>query len=542
MILKVNPDGISNIVAGNKSVAPSEPPSGYTGDGPGPAISLGAITALAVDNHDNLYIAELGRIRKLTTDGLVTTVAGTGNTGYSGDGQAATKAQIYDPSGLAIDSSGNLFITDFGNLRIRKVSNGVITTIAGNGKGPQSDDDGPAAKAQLLDPHGLALDAQGALYFADSATIRKIASDGTISTIAGNGQVGYSGDGGPSALAELDFPRAVAVDGAGNVLVADQGSGRIRRIAPAGTIDSIAGTGPIFLGGSLPAIEDTAYFGDGGPAATAGIGQPSSIAVDSKGDIHVADPANLAVRVLRPSSQTIIISAVDDAASETASPTSPGKIVVIYGTGLGPANLVVNTTSPVLSTTAGGTRVTFNGIPAPVIYSSANQVSAIVPYEISGSIATVVIAYQGQNSDPFTVPLAPAAPSLFTLSGTGAGDAAAINASTGVIVDALHPAHAGDYISFFATGEGQTTPSGIDGAVAAAPAYPKPSLKVSATVGGLSAVVQYAGAAPSEIAGLMQVNVQIPAGVAPGGYVLVVLQVGEFSSAPRSVWIAVAGS
>jgi uncharacterized protein (TIGR03437 family) len=151
----------------------------------------------------------------------------------------------------------------------------------------------------------------------------------------------------------------------------------------------------------------------------------------------------------------------------------------------------------------------------------------------------VAVSHDGQTSAPFTVAVAPSAPSLFTVNGTGAGQAAAINAD-GTINSASNPVQVGNYISLYATGEGQTTPPGVDGKLATPP-LPTPNLPVSVTVGGLPAIVQYKGGGPGEEAGLMQVNVQIPDGVQPGGYVPVVLTVGDASTTPGAVWIAVAG-
>ena len=221
-------------------------------------------------------------------------------------------------------------------------------------------------------------------------------------------------------------------------------------------------------------------------------------------------------------------------------PLSPGKIVVLYGGGLGPASLVQNQpTGGAYSTQAGGTSIAFNGIAAPILYTSANQVAAIVPYGVTGATAQITVTYLGQSSRPFSMVMAAAVPSLFTLNQTGGGATAAINAADGSINTAATPAHPGEYVSLFATGEGQISPSGADGAIATGQLLRTPVERVTATVGGLPAVVQYAGTAPGLVAGLMQVNVRIPDGVPPGGYVPVVIAVGSASSAADAVWIAV---
>jgi uncharacterized protein (TIGR03437 family) len=215
--------------------------------------------------------------------------------------------------------------------------------------------------------------------------------------------------------------------------------------------------------------------------------------------------------------------------AKPAIPVSPGKIVTIYGAGLGPDKLAqFQVSNGRIGPQLAGTSVSFNGTPAPVIYTSATQVAAIVPYEISGSTVQVTITRQGQSTPPFAVPVAASAPTLFTLNQSGAGQAAAINAD-GTANTAANPVKIGGYISLYVTGEGQTSPSGTDGKIASIP-LPHPILPVSVTIDGQPARVTYRGAAPGEVAGVMQVNVQIPSSATPGGYVPVVLQVGNATS------------
>jgi uncharacterized protein (TIGR03437 family) len=186
--------------------------------------------------------------------------------------------------------------------------------------------------------------------------------------------------------------------------------------------------------------------------------------------------------------------------------------------------------------------VLFNGIAGAILYTSGTQVAAIVPYGITDTNAQVMVSYQGTSSPSLTLPVAAAAPAFFTLNQTGAGQAAAVNAADGSVNTAAHPVKIGGYISLFATGEGQTSPTSRDGQMASSGALPQPAQKVSVTVEGNPALVQYAGAAPNQVAGLMQVNVQIPAGVQPGGYVPVVLRVGSASTTAGAIWIAVAAN
>jgi sugar lactone lactonase YvrE len=196
---------------------------------------------VAVDAAGNLFIADQGnsRIRAVSASGVITTVAGNGVGGYSGDGGPATSARLNGPSGVAVDAAGNLFIADTYNLRIREVSvSGVITTVAGNGTQGYSGDGGPATSAQLNRPFRVAVDAAGDLFIADTYNqrVREVSVSGVITTVAGNGTQGYSGDGGPATSAQLYFPQGVAVDAAGNLFIADTGSSRIRKVSVATTL------------------------------------------------------------------------------------------------------------------------------------------------------------------------------------------------------------------------------------------------------------------------------------------------------------------
>jgi trimeric autotransporter adhesin len=226
------------------------------------------------------------------------------------------------------------------------------------------------------------------------------------------------------------------------------------------------------------------------------------------------------------------ISAVTNGASNQAGSIAPGEIVALYGSGLGPAQLTQYhlTSAGLLDTQVAGTQVRFNGILAPIIYASASQVAAIVPYEVSGSSVLVSLTYQGESSAAVSVPLALSAPALFTLNSSGQGPAAALNQDYS-LNSANNPAKVGDIISLYATGEGQTTPTGVDGKVAVDP-LPHPVLPVSVTIGGQPAQVQYAGGAPGEVAGVLQVNAYIPSGIQTGNAVSVVVQVGNAVSPP----------
>jgi uncharacterized protein (TIGR03437 family) len=226
------------------------------------------------------------------------------------------------------------------------------------------------------------------------------------------------------------------------------------------------------------------------------------------------------------------------AASFLGGPVAPGEIVTIFGANLGPAALSTAQLDPTgkLSNSIAGTQVLFDGVPAPIVYSSAGQVSAIVPYAVAGKTSTVVttIYNGGKSSNAIAAPVAGSAPGIFTISG-GKGQAAALN-QDGNFNSSSNPAPAGSVVVLFATGEGQTSPPGIDGQIATS-SFPVPVLPVSVTIGGQAAQVAYGGAAPSEVAGVFQLNVQIPAGTPPGD-VPVTVTVGSAASQP-GVTIAV---
>jgi uncharacterized repeat protein (TIGR01451 family) len=251
------------------------------------SIAISNIYGTAVDGSGNVYVPSFheNRVYKVATNGTVTTVAGNGTSGYSGDGGAATSAQLNEPMGLAIDASGNLYIADYGNSSIRKVSGGVITTVAGNGTSGYSGDGGLATSAELRNPYGVALDSAGNLYIADTYNyrIRKV-SGGVITTVAGNGTIGYSGDNGAATSAELSYPFGVAVDGAGaNLYIGDSNSSRVRRVS-SGIITTFAGNGSF------------GFSGDGGSATSAELSYPYGVAVDASGNVYIADIGNERIR------------------------------------------------------------------------------------------------------------------------------------------------------------------------------------------------------------------------------------------------------
>ncbi len=285
-VRKVTPSGTISTIAGTGS-------AGFSGDGgPGNLAQLNFPANVAVDGAGNLYIADQSnqRIRKVTPSGTISTVVGTGAFGSGGDGGPASLAQLASPSAVFVDTDGNMYIAEGFTNRIRKVgTSGVISTMAGNGILGFSGDGGPATSASFYGPSGMAVDAGGSLYIVDSSNhrIRRVDSSGTINTVAGSTHL--AGDGGPATSALLLYPAAVALDSAGNLLIADTNNNRIRKVTSSGTISTVAGSGT-----------GPGRGGDGSQATSAGLSFPRGIAVDSGGNLYIADSSNRLIRRVTP--------------------------------------------------------------------------------------------------------------------------------------------------------------------------------------------------------------------------------------------------
>jgi hypothetical protein len=281
----VTPEGIITTVVGTDHTDAQD------GDRPAGETNLSNAYGIATDSDDNLYVLSRGhaKIFRVGVDGIARHIAGTGVSGFSGDGGPALKAQINFSNHLVADIAGNLFVADTANHRVRKIStNGVITTVAGTGKSGFSGDGGPAVEAELGAPAAIAIDAIGNVYIAEffNHRIRKITTEGIITTIAGTGTPGYNGDGQLAIESQIGEPTGVAVDRAGYVYISDQVNMRVRVVTPSGVMHTVAGTGNL------------GHTGDGGPAEKAQTSNPDIIAFGPNGNLFIPDHINAVVRKL----------------------------------------------------------------------------------------------------------------------------------------------------------------------------------------------------------------------------------------------------
>ncbi len=344
VIRKVDPSGVITTIAGTGT-------AGYSGDGfAATNATLNRNSGIVFDGAGNLYVADWhnSAVRKISTSGIITTVAGTGTSGFFGDGGAATAALISSPRGLYIDGAGNLLICDMNNHAVRKVNtSGTISTIAGTGGTPGYSGDGGAATAATLDqPVFVTEDATGNLYIACMYAIRKVDAAGIITRVAGTGSAGYNGDGGSATAAAINGAAGLVIDVSGNIYFSDAYNNRIRKVTTSGIINTIYGSPNYYCGDEGPATNAELYFpqaaafdatgnlyiadfgnnclrivrptgdiistfagnvaagpgysGDGGPASAAQLNQVTGVATDAAGNIYISDAGNACIRIVRP--------------------------------------------------------------------------------------------------------------------------------------------------------------------------------------------------------------------------------------------------
>jgi len=288
IIRKIDPAGIITPFAGIAA-------GGYSGDGgPASVAKFSSPQGLCFDKYGNMYVVDGDNtvVRKINTAGIVSTIAGNGTAGFKGDNGPATNAEFENPVDVKVDTAGNVYISDFGNANIRKVDkSGIITTIAGNGTSGYTGDGGPATAAELNWPAGLAFDSLGNLYFADYSNdvIRMIKND-TVYTVVGTTPGGFSGDGGPATAAQLWGPWGIAFDKSWNLFIVETFNNRIREVTAAGIVHTVAGNGY----GST--TWSGAYAGDGGPATNAELYWPAFVATGAAGSFYITDESNKVIR------------------------------------------------------------------------------------------------------------------------------------------------------------------------------------------------------------------------------------------------------
>ncbi len=537
--------------------------AGYTADAVAATTSeLNQPYGIALDSSGNLYIGDQinYRVRKVAA-GTISTVAGDGTSGYLGDTAAATSAELGRVSGVAVDSSGNLYISDPDNYVIRKVSGGTITTYAGNNSlGPGGTGDLLLAiNAQLSEPTGLAVDAAGNLYIADTGNsrIRKVtASSGNITSIstgsfilsspkgvavdlAGNvyiadtndsrilkvatvgsitvtttvagtdtGAWGYSGDGGPATSALLNHPGGVAVDAAGNIYIADTDNQRIRRVSAAtGTITTVAGT------------KFSGYTGDGGSSTSAELSFPLSVLVDPSGKIYISDTQNNVIRLMTPALPSIG-GVVTASAFGGFSSIAPGAFIEIYGSNLAADSLNWSSAFNGVNapTSLAGTTVTIGGQAAFIAYAGPGQVNAVVPSNVATGQQQITVTTAIGTSAPYTVTVNPTAAGMLAPGYLNIGGAQYLGAlfpdfQTFVAPPGAIPgypsrrAKPGDVVVIFGIGFGPVTPNIPAGQIV--PGNSTLTLPFQIFFGSTQATLQYWGLAP-DLVGVYQFNVVVP--------------------------------
>jgi uncharacterized protein (TIGR03437 family) len=517
VVRKVNSKGIISTFAGGGAAS--------LGDG-GPATSArlgfqGPHAGLAVDSAGNVYIADYfdSRIRKVDTSGNITTVAGNsaspGLGAFSGDGGPATSAGLNSPTGVAFDSAGNLYIADYGNSRIRKVdTHGIITTFAGIGNSGASDsgDGGPATSAQLGSPYDVAVDGMGNVYIADSEHIREVNSSGIISTAAH----GFFGTCvlTPTPVANADVAaNGFAVDSAGNLYIADKSADCVQELETDGMVSTVAGGG--------------ATMGDGDPATSALLISPAAVALDSGGNLYIATSSSIrkvTASSVQPSQKPIIstTNGVVNGASFTVG-IAPNTFITINGSNFSTVTDSWTVTGGILPTSLDGVSVSIGGLPAYVNYVSPTQINALTPANLTDQFPMITVTNSVGTSVAQLAISSEYMPAFFTWPGnqvvathTDFTFAAKNGTFPGVTTV---PAKPGETIILYGTGFGPTSPATPLGLVV--PSDQTYSTTAAATVElNLVPATVYGTALAPGFAGLYQLAFQVPPALSDGDYQL----------------------
>ena len=514
-IRKVTRAGVISTIAGNGQI-------GSSGDG-GLAVNapLNSPNGVAVDNSGNLYIADTNnnRIRKVNSSGIISTIAGSGIQGFDGDGSANPALQQFDiPVGIFLDAAGNLLIADAGNHRIRKLNltSGVLTTIAGKGYGSGTPDGTTAIDSFLRYPTSVVADATGNIYISNTSghNVKKINSAGILTNFAGNGVNGFSGDGADAKLAQFSSPGGIGLDAAGNLYVTDQGNHCLRKIDTSGKISTAAGRGA-----------NTNFKDPVIAPADANFNAPAGVVVDRAGNIIIADTNNHRVVMI---SSFKNVASVNGASFSAALPVAAESIASAFGNNLAIGSQAA-TTLP-LPTILIGTTVKVRdsaGVErlAPLFYAGAGQVNYQIPAGTAAGFATIIITNSNGEISTGAVNVATTQPGIFSATSDGAGAAAATllfiknNVRTGGAV-AQCTAQGCTAIPIDVNAYDDTYLELYGTGIRANGGLPN----VKATIGGVTVPVLYAGAHCCFV-GVDQINLQLPKSLAGKGLVDVVLTV-----------------
>jgi uncharacterized protein (TIGR03437 family) len=508
VVYKIDRLGAQTIIAGTKGSA------GYSGDGAlAAAAKLSKPNAAVAAPDGTVYIADAGnhRVRKIGTDGIITTFAGPGNFLNLGDGGPATSAYLANPRSLALDTQGNLFVADSSGLRIRKITpTGIITTVGGTGLSSFSPDGGFAAVTDIA-PNWVKVAGDGTIYFSEMTLrprVRKIMPSGIIATIAGTGVRGFSGDGGPATSAQLMATTGIAVDPVGALYISD--GARVRKVDVNGIINTYAGTG---VAGSS---------GDGGPALNAKFQDTQGLALDSAGNLYIADSFDKKIRkVSVPSGPTL-------SSDNTAVPSFLGKAdfgsnmyIELYGSNLSTTTrtwAAADFNGSNAPTSLDGVSVTVNNKPAFVYYVSPGQININTPEDTATGPVLIQVHNALGFSNTGTANRARLSPTLQSVPQFSVGGKQYVVAQTpdfrsfigrpnmipGVSFVTAKP---GDTVQIYALGAGPTNPPTQAGVVAAQNSAL--ALPYLIKIGGVPAAVNFAGTVAGSI-GLYQFNVVIP--------------------------------